>query len=272
VDAGRGHLGAAVPAGHRGDHVCSARWVYHSSSSPFPFPFPFILPCPVHSLPVPVHSHMRRRARASATRGRARGTQEYSQCSDLPPVDFLLLSLRAGHNLGNTISGNSGALMLQLLGVAPSGAVNESAQFERLWIASAISTVLPVRLVPPMMPAVRLDARRAAPRPRHKPKRSPDSTDPWTHDEPSREYHHCRPLRAARGAACGQPTTSAHACIYNRSGGVALAPRFERRGLQAFTLLLLPWMIPNASQKDTLLKDAQADDPHAGSIMRRLFG
>jgi hypothetical protein len=42
--------------------------------------------------------------------------------------------------------------------------------------------------------------------------------------------------------------------------------------LQAFTLLLLPWMIPNASQKDTLLKDAQADDPHAGSIMRRLFG
>jgi hypothetical protein len=54
--------------------------------------------------------------------------------------------------------------MLQLLGVAPSGAVNESAQFERLWIASAISTVLPVRLVPPMMPAVRLHARRAAPR------------------------------------------------------------------------------------------------------------
>ena len=52
----------------------------------------------------------------------------------------------------------------------------------------------------------------------------------------------------------------------------SLAPRFERRGLQAFTLLLLPWMIPNASQKDTLLKDAQADDPHAGSIMRRLFG
>ena len=56
------------------------------------------------------------------------------------------------------------------------------------------------------------------------------------------------------------------------SGGARSRCGSSAGGLQAFTLLLLPWMIPNASQKDTLLKDAQADDPHAGSIMRRLFG
>ena len=34
--------------------------------------------------------------------------------------------------------------MLHLLGVSPSGAVAESAEFDRLWIASLIATVLPM--------------------------------------------------------------------------------------------------------------------------------
>lgn len=60
-------------------------------------------------------------------------------------MEATMYALLAGcHNLGNTISSNCGALVLELLGCQPSGAKNESAQFQNLWMGSAISTVLPM--------------------------------------------------------------------------------------------------------------------------------
>lgn len=46
-------------------------------------------------------------------------------------------------NLGNNIAANVGALMLHELGCSPRGAPGESDQFDNLWLAAAISTVLP---------------------------------------------------------------------------------------------------------------------------------
>lgn len=51
--------------------------------------------------------------------------------------------LAAAHNLGLIISGNGGALLLHNLGCTPTGEDGETAQFENLWIASAICTILP---------------------------------------------------------------------------------------------------------------------------------
>lgn len=51
--------------------------------------------------------------------------------------------LASAHNVGIPISASSGALMLELLGCQPSGAAGESAEFENLWIASAVAAVLP---------------------------------------------------------------------------------------------------------------------------------
>merc|ERR1719343_1808523 len=60
-------------------------------------------------------------------------------------MEATMYALLAGcHNLGNTIASNCGAYMLDWLGVKPSGAVNESHQFENLWKASAVSTALPL--------------------------------------------------------------------------------------------------------------------------------
>jgi len=60
-------------------------------------------------------------------------------------MEATMYALLAGcHNLGNTIASNCGALVLQYLGCDPSGAQNEDDKFKNLWIASALSTVLPM--------------------------------------------------------------------------------------------------------------------------------
>jgi len=60
-------------------------------------------------------------------------------------MEATMYALLAGcANLGNSIASNIGALLLQALDCRPSGAVGESAQFENLWIASAVSTILPL--------------------------------------------------------------------------------------------------------------------------------
>eukprot|EP00440_Ansanella_granifera_P041737 gb/GFBE01045254.1/.p1 GENE.gb/GFBE01045254.1/~~gb/GFBE01045254.1/.p1 ORF type:complete len:554 (+),score=117.67 gb/GFBE01045254.1/:1-1662(+) len=59
-------------------------------------------------------------------------------------MEATVYALLAGcHNLGNTIASNVGALLLELLHVNPNGSVNESAQFENLWKASLIASLLP---------------------------------------------------------------------------------------------------------------------------------
>lgn len=60
-------------------------------------------------------------------------------------MEATMYALLAGcHNLGNTIASNCGALVLEWLNCQPSGANNESAQFQNLWVGSALSTVLPM--------------------------------------------------------------------------------------------------------------------------------
>mmetsp|Transcript_59438 Transcript_59438/g.105721 ORF Transcript_59438/g.105721 Transcript_59438/m.105721 type:complete len:559 (+) Transcript_59438:115-1791(+) len=60
-------------------------------------------------------------------------------------MEATMFALLAGcHNLGTTISSSTGALLLHCLGVAPRGEAGESAQFENLWIAASVSTVLPL--------------------------------------------------------------------------------------------------------------------------------
>lgn len=60
-------------------------------------------------------------------------------------MEATMFALLAGcHNLGNTISANSGAALLHLLEVKPRGEVGESAQFEHLWVAASISSALPL--------------------------------------------------------------------------------------------------------------------------------
>ncbi|CAE8625607.1 unnamed protein product [Polarella glacialis] len=73
-------------------------------------------------------------------------------------MEAIMYALLAGcHNLGNTIASNSGALVLELLGVNPSGADNETEQFKYLWVGSALSTILPLftlGLIPWLIPDV----------------------------------------------------------------------------------------------------------------------
>jgi len=60
-------------------------------------------------------------------------------------MEATMYALLAGcHNLGNTIASNCGALVLQWVGCSPSGQPGESREFDRLWVASALSTVLPM--------------------------------------------------------------------------------------------------------------------------------
>jgi len=74
-------------------------------------------------------------------------------------MEATMYALLAGcHNLGNTIAGNCGAMVLQWLGCAPSGAPNEDREFEHLWIGAALSTVLPMftlLLLPWLIPDAR---------------------------------------------------------------------------------------------------------------------
>mmetsp|Transcript_40342 Transcript_40342/g.93535 ORF Transcript_40342/g.93535 Transcript_40342/m.93535 type:complete len:568 (+) Transcript_40342:53-1756(+) len=61
-----------------------------------------------------------------------------------PGLEATMYALLAGcHNLGGTIASSTGAYMLEVLEVQPSGAAAESNQFMNLWVASAISSVLP---------------------------------------------------------------------------------------------------------------------------------
>jgi len=81
-------------------------------------------------------------------------------------MEATMFALLAGcHNLGSTISSSTGALLLHVLGVAPRGEAGESAQFDNLWIAATISTVLPLvaavllqRLLPDCPQDAKLDA------------------------------------------------------------------------------------------------------------------
>jgi len=63
-------------------------------------------------------------------------------------MEATMYALLAGcHNLGATVAGNCGALLLHLLECQPSGKANEGYQFENLWQASLISTVLPLAVI-----------------------------------------------------------------------------------------------------------------------------
>jgi folate/biopterin transporter len=74
-------------------------------------------------------------------------------------MEATMYALLAGcHNLGNTIASNCGAFVLLKLGCNPSGADNESHQFDRLWLGSALSTILPMftlLLLPWLIPDAR---------------------------------------------------------------------------------------------------------------------
>jgi len=60
-------------------------------------------------------------------------------------MEATMYALLAGcHNLGQTISYSLGGLLLEVLDCQPSGAKSESSQFDKLWIASLISTVTPM--------------------------------------------------------------------------------------------------------------------------------
>mmetsp|Transcript_94064 Transcript_94064/g.252400 ORF Transcript_94064/g.252400 Transcript_94064/m.252400 type:complete len:562 (-) Transcript_94064:171-1856(-) len=60
-------------------------------------------------------------------------------------MEATMYALLAGcHNMGGLIAGSCGALLLSYLGVKPKGEVGESAQFDNLWVAAALSTVLPL--------------------------------------------------------------------------------------------------------------------------------
>merc|ERR1719491_1309397 len=71
-------------------------------------------------------------------------------------MEATMYALLAGcHNLGNTVSSNVGALVLQWLGCQPSGSIGETEQFKNLWLASLLSTVLPtltILLIPVLIP------------------------------------------------------------------------------------------------------------------------
>merc|ERR1711957_6679 len=76
-------------------------------------------------------------------------------------MEATMYALLAGcHNLGNTISSSCGALLLHRLNCSPSGSKGESAQFENLWKAAIISSVLPLLacvFLSPLMPDARQD-------------------------------------------------------------------------------------------------------------------
>ncbi|CAE7248883.1 unnamed protein product [Symbiodinium natans] len=60
-------------------------------------------------------------------------------------MEATMFALLAGcHNLGTTVSSNFGAALLHVLNVKPRGVAGEEAQFENLWIAAAISSILPL--------------------------------------------------------------------------------------------------------------------------------
>jgi len=61
---------------------------------------------------------------------------------NLESIFYALLA--ASSNLGSTLSSFQGAFLMEKLNITPSGMNNESSKFDNLWIASLISTVLPI--------------------------------------------------------------------------------------------------------------------------------
>ena len=60
-------------------------------------------------------------------------------------MESTMFALLAGSsNLGNSLAQYQGAWLLKLLNIKPSGMIDESAQFDNLWIASLIATLLPL--------------------------------------------------------------------------------------------------------------------------------
>lgn len=60
-------------------------------------------------------------------------------------MEAIMYALLAGcHNLGNMVAASCGAYLLEILDCKPSGAPNESKQFENIWIVSAVTTALPM--------------------------------------------------------------------------------------------------------------------------------
>merc|ERR1712232_288913 len=68
---------------------------------------------------------------------------------------IMYANLAGCHNLGSTFSKNFGALLMEYMGVKPSGANAESAMFSDMWKLSLLATMLPllpVVLVPWFIP------------------------------------------------------------------------------------------------------------------------
>ncbi len=72
-------------------------------------------------------------------------------------LEASMYALLAGcHNLGSSVAQYSGAFMLNMLGISPRGSVGESNQFDNLWKAVLISSLLPLfslALLPLCIPA-----------------------------------------------------------------------------------------------------------------------
>lgn len=71
-------------------------------------------------------------------------------------MEATMYALLAGcHNLGNTLSEYLGAYILDILDINPAGLDNEGKEFDNLWIASVIATILPALsliLIPFLIP------------------------------------------------------------------------------------------------------------------------
>mmetsp|Transcript_44928 Transcript_44928/g.106669 ORF Transcript_44928/g.106669 Transcript_44928/m.106669 type:complete len:566 (+) Transcript_44928:35-1732(+) len=78
-------------------------------------------------------------------------------------MEATMYALLAGcANLGASVSGNLGALLLAVLGCTPSGAAHESAAFDRLWVAAAFTSALSMFSILPLLglvPDARQDER-----------------------------------------------------------------------------------------------------------------
>eukprot|EP00811_Abedinium_folium_P030726 NODE_4943_length_1828_cov_3.999412.p1 GENE.NODE_4943_length_1828_cov_3.999412~~NODE_4943_length_1828_cov_3.999412.p1 ORF type:complete len:509 (-),score=152.74 NODE_4943_length_1828_cov_3.999412:201-1727(-) len=71
-------------------------------------------------------------------------------------MEAMMFALLAGsHNIGGTVGGNCGALLLKVMNIEPNGTAGDSEQFSNLWLASAITVILPLLtllLVPCLIP------------------------------------------------------------------------------------------------------------------------
>jgi len=71
-------------------------------------------------------------------------------------MEATMFALLAGSsNLGSSLAQYQGVFILDLLGINPNGSVNESFKFKNLWLASLISTLLPIIsifLIPYLIP------------------------------------------------------------------------------------------------------------------------